>query len=50
MSRFGAGIILDKSATKGIFQRKRVGLVGQTKAQVREGAELFDAEDNKLAL
>jgi len=30
--------------------RKRVGLVGQTKAPVREGAELFDGEGNKVGV
>ncbi|WGY45346.1 MULTISPECIES: glycine cleavage system aminomethyltransferase GcvT [unclassified Vibrio] len=39
----GADIILQQIATKDVV-RKRVGLVGQTKAPVREGTELFDAE------
>ncbi|CAH8200586.1 Aminomethyltransferase (glycine cleavage system T protein) [Vibrio aestuarianus] len=41
----GADIILKQIETKDV-SRKRVGLVGLTKAPVREGAELFDA-DNK---
>ncbi len=45
----GADIILEQIATKDV-QRKRVGLVGQTKAPVRESAELFDAEDNKIGV
>ncbi len=45
----GADIILQQIETKDV-QRKRVGLVGQTKAPVREGAELFDAEDNKVGV
>lgn len=43
----GADIILkqmqEKSAT-----RKRVGLIGEGRAPVREGTELFDAEGNKV--
>lgn len=45
----GADIILNQIATKDVT-RKRVGLVGQTKAPVREGAELFDAEDNQVGI
>ncbi|MEZ8103021.1 glycine cleavage system aminomethyltransferase GcvT [Vibrio bivalvicida] len=45
----GADIILKQIETKDV-SRKRVGLVGQTKAPVREGAELFDAEDNKVGV
>lgn len=45
----GADIILKQIETKDVT-RKRVGLVGQTKAPVREGAELFDAEDNKVGV
>lgn len=45
----GADIILKQIETKDV-SRKRVGLVGQTKAPVREGAELFDAEDNKIGV
>ncbi len=45
----GADIILDQIKTKAV-NRKRVGLVGQTKAPVREGCELFDANDNKIGV
>lgn len=45
----GAGIILKQIETKDV-SRKRVGLVGQTKAPVREGAELFDGEGNKVGV
>ncbi|ENY8010043.1 glycine cleavage system aminomethyltransferase GcvT [Vibrio fluvialis] len=45
----GADIILSQIATKDV-SRKRVGLVGQTKAPVREGTELFDAEGAKIGV
>jgi aminomethyltransferase len=45
----GADIILNQIESKDVT-RKRVGLVGQTKAPVREGTELFDAEDNKVGV
>ncbi len=45
----GADIILKQIETKEV-SRKRVGLVGQTKAPVREGAELFDADGNKVGV
>lgn len=45
----GADIILEQIATKDV-SRKRVGLVGQTKAPVREGVELFDAEGVKIGV
>ncbi|EKO3367289.1 glycine cleavage system aminomethyltransferase GcvT [Vibrio fluvialis] len=45
----GADIILSQIATKDV-SRKRVGLVGQTKAPVREGTELFDAEGAKIGI
>ncbi|AUI88031.1 glycine cleavage system protein T [Vibrio azureus] len=45
----GATIILEQIETKDVA-RKRVGLVGQTKAPVREGAELFDAEGTKIGI
>ncbi|ENI4487513.1 glycine cleavage system aminomethyltransferase GcvT [Vibrio fluvialis] len=45
----GADIILSQIATKDV-SRKRVGLVGQTKAPVREGTELFDAEGAKVGI
>lgn len=45
----GADIILQQIETKDV-ERKRVGLVGQTKAPVREGTELFDADGNKIGV
>ncbi|KJY74684.1 glycine cleavage system protein T [Vibrio nigripulchritudo] len=45
----GADIILEQIATKNVT-RKRIGLVGQTKAPVREGAKLFDADDNEIGI
>lgn len=45
----GADIILKQIETKDVA-RKRVGLVGQTKAPVREGAELFDADGVKIGV
>lgn len=45
----GAEIILNQIATKDVA-RKRVGLVGQTKAPVREGTELFDADGQHIGV
>ncbi|EOD79518.1 Aminomethyltransferase [Grimontia indica] len=45
----GADIILDQIATKDV-SRKRVGLLGSSKAPVREGAVLFDADDNEIGV
>ncbi|RJX69688.1 glycine cleavage system aminomethyltransferase GcvT [Vibrio sinensis] len=45
----GAEIILNQIETKDV-SRKRVGLVGQTKAPVREGTELFDGDGNKVGI
>ncbi len=45
----GADIILKQIELKDV-SRKRVGLVGQTKAPVREGTELFDTDDNKIGV
>ncbi len=45
----GADIILEQIRTKQVM-RKRVGLVGQTKAPVREGCKLFDAQDNEIGV
>ncbi|PMM09093.1 glycine cleavage system protein T [Vibrio breoganii] len=45
----GADIILDQIATKDVT-RKRVGLVGQTKAPVREGCKLFDGNDVEVGV
>jgi aminomethyltransferase len=45
----GSELILKQIATKNV-SRKRIGLVGQTKAPVREGAKLFDAADNEIGI
>ncbi len=45
----GADIILQQLASKQV-SRKRVGLVGLSKAPVREGAELFDTENNHVGI
>ncbi|MGL4380006.1 MAG: glycine cleavage system aminomethyltransferase GcvT [Vibrio sp.] len=45
----GAEIILNQIETKHV-SRKRVGLVGQTKAPVREGTGLFDVQGNKIGI
>ncbi len=45
----GADIIHQQQADKSAA-RKRVGLVGETKAPVREDTELFDAEGNQIGL
>ncbi|EDP60737.1 glycine cleavage system aminomethyltransferase GcvT [Vibrio sp. AND4] len=45
----GVDIILNQIETKDVA-RKRIGLVGQTKAPVREGVELFDADGNKIGV
>ncbi|MBV7298386.1 glycine cleavage system aminomethyltransferase GcvT [Enterovibrio paralichthyis] len=45
----GADIILDQIATKAV-SRKRIGLVGASKAPVREGSKLFDADDNEIGI
>ncbi|ABM04436.1 glycine cleavage system T protein [Psychromonas ingrahamii 37] len=45
----GADIILEQIKSKNIT-RKRVGLLGTSKAPVREGCELFDAADNKIGI
>ncbi|MDD1793459.1 glycine cleavage system aminomethyltransferase GcvT [Enterovibrio sp. ZSDZ42] len=45
----GADIVLDQIATKDV-SRKRVGLLGTSKAPVREGAKLFDADDNEIGI
>ncbi len=45
----GAEIILQQISTKDV-SKKRVGLVGQTKAPVREGAKLFDADNNEIGV
>lgn len=45
----GADIVLNQIETKDVA-RKRIGLIGQTKAPVREGAKLFDANDNEIGV
>ncbi|MEL0658728.1 glycine cleavage system aminomethyltransferase GcvT [Psychromonas arctica] len=45
----GSELILEQIKTKNI-SRKRVGLIGKTKAPVREGAVLFDANDNQIGV
>ncbi|RQW64812.1 glycine cleavage system aminomethyltransferase GcvT [Vibrio viridaestus] len=45
----GADIILQQIETKEV-SRKRVGLIGSTKAPVREGTELFDDKDQLIGL
>lgn len=45
----GANIILEQIATKDV-KRKRVGMVGLAKAPVREGAELFNADGDKIGI
>lgn len=45
----GADIILQQIESKAV-SRKRVGLVGETKAPVREGCKLFDADDNEIGV
>ncbi len=45
----GADIILDQIANKN-HGRKRVGMVGEGRAPVREGTELFDANDNLIGV
>ncbi|GAL03178.1 aminomethyltransferase [Photobacterium aphoticum] len=42
-------MILSQIETKDVA-RKRVGLVGQSKAPVREGSKLFDAADNEIGI
>nr|WP_198534585.1 glycine cleavage system aminomethyltransferase GcvT [Salinivibrio kushneri] len=45
----GEAKILEQIATKAV-SRKRIGLVGQSKAPVREGSKLFDADDNEIGV
>ena len=45
----GADKILDQISNKN-WTRKRVGLLGAGRAPIREGAELFDAEGNKIGM
>ncbi|MGF1692223.1 glycine cleavage system aminomethyltransferase GcvT [Photobacterium kagoshimensis] len=45
----GADLVLEQIKTKDVA-RKRVGLLGQSKAPVREGSKLFDAADNEIGI
>ncbi|MFC1503698.1 glycine cleavage system aminomethyltransferase GcvT [Pseudomonadota bacterium] len=45
----GAELILEQIKTKDVV-RKRVGLLGQSKAPVREGSKLFDANDKEVGI
>lgn len=45
----GADVILTQMVTKTV-NRKRIGLVGQTKAPVREGSLLFDINNNQIGI
>ncbi|MEH6823239.1 MAG: glycine cleavage system aminomethyltransferase GcvT [Motiliproteus sp.] len=45
----GADIILEQIQTKAV-SRKRVGLIGQGKAPIREGAELVNAQGEKVGI
>ena len=45
----GADIILEQIKTKDV-SRKRIGMVGLGKAPVREGAELFNADGEKIGI
>ncbi|WP_271270981.1 glycine cleavage system aminomethyltransferase GcvT [Aliamphritea hakodatensis] len=45
----GADIIFEQIATKNI-SRKRVGMIAQGKAPIREGADITDAEGNKIGV
>ena len=44
-----ASLILEQIKTKNV-NRKRIGLIGQSKAPVREGTKLFDAQDNEIGI
>lgn len=45
----GATLLLEQIATKNI-KRKRIGLMGQTRAPVREGTKLVDANDKPVGM
>ena len=45
----GSELILQQIATKDV-QRKRIGLVGKSKAPVREGSKLFNADDVEIGI
>ncbi|WP_022942729.1 glycine cleavage system aminomethyltransferase GcvT [Psychromonas hadalis] len=45
----GCDIILEQIKTKQV-SRKRIGLIGVSKAPVREGSKLFDAQGNEIGI
>ncbi|CAH0529747.1 glycine cleavage system aminomethyltransferase GcvT [Vibrio hippocampi] len=45
----GADVILSQIESKQV-NRKRVGLIGQSKAPVREGCKLFDSQGNEIGI
>lgn len=45
----GSDVILEQIKTKDV-KRKRIGLVGNTRAPVREGTKLFDAQNNEIGI
>ncbi|WPC75523.1 glycine cleavage system aminomethyltransferase GcvT [Vibrio porteresiae] len=45
----GDAIILDQITNKSV-NRKRIGLIGETKAPVREGTELFSAQGERIGV
>ncbi len=45
----GSDIILSQIETKDVT-RKRIGLIGQSRAPVREDSKLFDANDNEIGI
>lgn len=45
----GSELILEQIKTKNI-SRKRIGLIGVSKAPIREGTKLFDAQDNQIGI
>ncbi|MCP4320573.1 MAG: glycine cleavage system aminomethyltransferase GcvT [Psychromonas sp.] len=45
----GSDIILEQIKTKQV-SRKRIGLIGVSKAPVREGSKLFDADNNEIGI
>ncbi|WP_372883242.1 glycine cleavage system aminomethyltransferase GcvT [Psychromonas sp.] len=45
----GAELILEQIRTKNV-PRKRIGLVGRSKAPVREGCKLFSEDDNEIGI
>lgn len=45
----GSELILEQIKTRQV-NRKRIGLIGLSKAPVREGTKLFDAQDNEIGI